>query len=60
MAAEVTNGLWENYGPEHKLLAGETPSSIVHSEPMSTNTNAKRPKRTVVRLNSLAARLENV
>ncbi len=56
VAAEVTNGLWENYGPEHKLLAGEAPSSVVHSE----HTNTKRPKRTVVRLNSLAERLENV
>ena len=57
VAAEVTNGLWDNYGPEHKLLAGDKPS-IVATAPTPSTTG--RQQRTVVRLNSLAERLENV
>ena len=59
VAAEVTNGLWDNYGPEHKLLAGDKPPAVVASAPSPTIPSGRSHK-TVVRLNSLAERLENV
>ncbi len=56
VACEVSNGLWDNYGPEHKLLAADKPVAVTSVSSPATS----RPHKTVVRLNSLAERLENV
>ncbi len=53
VASEVLSGLWENYGPEHRLLQQVQQEQPVRPQRLT-------PRATSIRLNSLAERLEAV